>query len=83
MSRQLWFELLAVRMTSLWISHQPRYCGFLSVQLKARIAVCTDSFLNILGNSNDQILFRVSSILATATFAVVSFLTSRAYGHDH
>lgn len=73
MSRQLCFELLAVRMTLLWISHLPRYCVFLSMLLKARIAVCTDSFLNILGNRGCQSPFGVSSTLETGTLAVVSF----------
>ena len=68
MSQQLCFELLAEQMTSLWISHQPRCCGFLSILANAQIAVCTDSFLNILGNSNDQSLFRVPSALATTRY---------------
>lgn len=85
MSQQLCFELLAEQMISLWISHQPRCCGFLSIQPNAQIAGCTDSFLNILGNSNDQSLFRVSSALATTTLAVVSFqhMPSGACGHDY
>lgn len=73
MSQQLCFELLAEQMTSLWISHQPRCCNFVSIQPNAQIAVCTDSFLNILGNSDDQSLLRVPSAQATTTLAVVSF----------
>lgn len=84
MSQQLCFELLAEQMISLWISHQPRCCGFLSIQPNAQIAGCTDSFLNILGNRNDQSLFRVSSALAIITLAVVSFqyMPGGACGHD-